>query len=405
MDESEIALTKFKNLTHFRYVTVSDPSSAATLTEAYSWEPFQEIVANSQRLELASFLSNSIYRDADALDWAGEAASNTKARKSKRNNLKSLTIDCPNLTLSSSTLQEIDKFVDLSALEYLKFSRGRAQDYFQVAGTLLPNLKHISLNFNNSTDDSMLKAAGEYLRTCAPVQTLSLWGWTSVIALPDLVARHGPSLQVLQLHERDTLYSDSRVVLEPSDVELLMSSCPNLADLTIDLEIQNNEYEVRPDEPIVQILEVLADRKPQLRRVQIYLSAAALLGILFSVATKEAADTTNENRVAYSDDHPSFQEARRGKTAMIAYRSQYILPVVEPCVTGIWNMLYGKCTSGERLLDVKFGDWESRSPLSSPGREPRTFCQVRPHERDDRVGQCVVRTRHWSRYVHKGIEL
>lgn len=90
---------------------------------------------------------------------------------------------------------------------------------------------------------------------------------------------------------------------------------------------------------------------------------------------------------------------------MIVYRSKYILPIVEPCAKAIWELLYGGYPSGDRLLDLKFGEWETRSPMANPGLEPRTFCQVRPHERDDKAGECVVRTRHWSRYVARGVEV
>lgn len=400
LDETEIALTRFKNLTHFRYVTVSDPSSAATLTEAYSWEPFQEIVASSHRLELASFLSSSIFRHVEAQEWIGNGASSVKAGKSSnRNKLKSLTIDCPNLTLSSSTLHEIGEFTDLSSLEYLKFSRGRAQDYFQVAASLLPNLKHVSLNFNNSNDDAMLKAAGEYLRTCTPVQTLSLWGWSSVITLPDLLSRHGSSLQDLQLHEKDTLSAESRKALQLADIKLIMGSCPQLADITIDLDIP--DYDVRSHE---KILRAVADKKPQLRRVQIYLGAGELLDGLLR-RQKKGSYVNGTFIAAYPADHPIYQPMQRGKTDMIAYRSEYLLPIVEPCATAMWELLYGESISGERLLDLKFGDWETRSPMSHTTSEPRTFCQVKPHERDDRIGQCVVRTRHWSNFFSKGVEL
>lgn len=409
LDETEIALTKFKNLTHFRYVTVSNPSSEATLPEAYSWEPFQEIVANSHNLELASFLSSSIYRDVEAPGWVGEAASRAKARQNaKHNALKSLTIDCPNLTLSSSTLREIDSFTDLSALEYLKFSRGRAQDYFQVAATMLPNLKHISLNFNDSFDDSLLKAAGDYLRTCSSVQTLSLWGWTRVISLPDLVGRHGSTLQVLQLHEKDCL-DDRAGALKLSDVNLLMESCPELSDITIDLDI-SAQYNVRSEDSaeIAEILGVIAARKP--RRIQIYLSAHPLKDVLLKIATEDAdvettVTTGGPSVTTFPVDRPTMQADQRGGTQMIAHRSKYILPIVKPCATAMWNILYGRSTCGERILDLKFGDWETRSALAPPAGEPRTFCQVRPHERDDRVGRCVVRTKYWSRYAAKGVEI
>lgn len=402
LDETEIALTKFKNLTHFRYVTASDLSSAATLTETYSWEPFQEIVASSHRLELASFLGNSLFGHSEAQEWIGNAASSAEAgRKSNRNTLKSLTIDCPSLTLSSSTLQKISKFIDLPSLEYLKFTRGRAQDYFQVAATLLPNLKHISLNFNNTSDDSLLKAAGEYLRTCAPVETLSLWGWSSVITLPDLISRHGFLLQVLQLHEKDVLAAGSRKTFGLSDIELIMNSCPRLVDITVDLDMP--DYDARSDSN-VEIFRVMANKKPQLRRAQIYLSARGLHDGLKS-RLKKGTYVDGIWRAPYPSNHPVYQPIRRGKTDMIAFRSEYILPIVEPCATAIWQLLYGGRVSGERLLDVKFGDWETRSPIESAALDPRTFCQVRPHERDDRIGQCVVRTRHWSNFFSNGIEL
>lgn len=388
LDEAELSLARFANLTHFRY--------NAHYELLYAWDTFKYIVSNSRALEFASFCSKMHVEHSDSPHWMQESAE-PRAGRRKSKGLKALTIDSPDVPLASSWIaQELASFIDLSNLESVKLSRGRLDmSYFSQAATVLPNLKHVSLNFTQSSSAQLAESASEYLRNCSPLRTLSLWGWSSVMTVSDIVARHGQTLEVLQLHEREQdATGRTRPVLSLADIKFLRSSCPRLQDLTLDINSQNQQFNILSEAENLEFLNALAHEGPRLRKIQLYLDCAQLMQW---TQTRLSNDPELYNILA---DHPDMRDLE--KKIRKAQRDLYE-PLLSPYVEGIWHLLYARQTAGERLLDVKLGNWESKMARLSAVVDQRIFFQVGPNERDDRQGECTVRMRLWQFNNARGV--
>ncbi|KAK5950447.1 hypothetical protein OHC33_008390 [Knufia fluminis] len=431
LDASETNLSRYPTLTHLRASGDATRSWSPTVPQ-YSLAAFKRIVANSQSLEYAGLvLPNNATQELEFSQTEDELLEKDLANRKKCRSLKSLTLDGAELKLSKGTLTELDKYIEIAHLESLKFSRGLPDvSYFENAAAMLPNLKHVSLNFSaitwtsHGSDQSLhpvLKAARDYLLGCSPLQTLSLWTWSRVITLEDLIARHGKTLTALQLHEKETFggrgyhgEEEGRPVLSLSDVQLLRRECHNLTDLTIDLNRRCESPDLQAETEILQLLDVLAEFKPRLRRVQIYFNTHGLLELLYPRIGPELESDEEDN--SDSEDDPDGDEeedgeqdaaatvsSSRDKLRMAPAKQQTTQAdpevLLRDYVRAMWKRIYGNATTGERLLDVKFGEWESKTNgyvVWRHGRVvegPRRYFEIGPHERDDHAGECHIKMR------------
>ena len=129
---------------------------------------FQRIVAQAPNLRFASITAGRsgckirrLTQEQRAELREKEAAFYTHTRPNA--SLKALTLD--GYGISKSSLDQWGSFIDLSNLESLKCSRGTVPDksYFDIAPTLLPSLKHVSLNFSYGNNPDIAGAADKYL--------------------------------------------------------------------------------------------------------------------------------------------------------------------------------------------------------------------------------------------------
>jgi len=367
----------------------------------YDFAAFKSIVADNQSIEYAGIL---LPDGLDQVDFAQseKSLSQQSTTRKRCRSLKALTLDGPRTQLSRGLLIELDKYIEIGNLESVKFSRGLPQvSYFENAVAMLPKLKDVSLNFSailewHQTQSPLLDAAHNYILMCAPLRTLSLWGWKRVISLQDLINRHGQSLTSLQLHEKEVIgcssltesdaeegpVEDGERGLNLLDVQLIKRNCPKLQDLSIDMT-HDEGFDLHSDSTTLQLLHELADSGPQLRKLQIYFTTNGLAALL----------------------HPQSGVLHRsGDEKSQSYDSEDPGSVLREYVRSIWKHIYGNATTGERLLDVKLGEWESKAsawwkhPQFHNGSpvgmlDIRRYFEVRPHERDDHVGECEIRMR------------
>lgn len=429
LDNAETALTRFPTLTHLR-ASGRLPRDSERAPQ-YSLAAFKNIVANSRSLRYAGIVIANGTNQVKFPQSEGELLGNGSIKRKKCQSLRSLTLDGAELKLSKDSLTELERYIETKHLESLKFSRGLPDvSYFEIAATMLPNLKHVSLNFSGITGTSLgdkktqqpvLKAARDYLLECPPLQTLSLWAWNRVINLQDLIDRHGKTLMTLQLHEKEGLSTwtesdrvDQRPDVSPADVQLLRRSCLSLRDLTIDMTRHHKGFELQAETDMLQLLDELAYFKPQLRKLQIYLDTNGLAAFLYArpdddLSTDDEEGNEDEGHVGGSDDEvveghtveagwdTTSSPRKRLPTSTAKGQKEPADPemVLQEYVQSIWKRLFGSATTGERLLDVKFGEWESKYVLQRNAFEgdSRRFFEVRPHERDDHIGECVVKMR------------
>src|SRR2546423_774797 len=203
-DRAEIALANSPALTVFQASIWNGPDLR---------EPAcKRIIANAPNLQYASITTGKSGCIVRVLSTAEKAQLAEKeelfyTHKQPSRSLKALTLD--GYGLSRLNIERWGRFIDFSKLESLKCSRGFVPDksYFELAPELLTSLKHVSLNFSYNRDVDVAAAADNYLATCSPIQTLSLWSWMGVISLTTIL-KHGPTLEILQLHERESMDLD-----------------------------------------------------------------------------------------------------------------------------------------------------------------------------------------------------
>jgi hypothetical protein len=286
--------------------------------------------------------------------------------------IRNLTLD--GYRLSKETLEDWSYFVDLSTLENFKCLRGGEPkaDYFARALKVMFNIKHVSLNlrFNNSKE---FRAAVEnYLSLCPTLESLSLWSWVGRVNLSTIL-RHGPTLQVLQLHEREEGSFGRLPAITAENVRSIREACPHLRDLTIDMrrESRNLLLEEKNDE----ICDEIALFGPQLDKVQIYfdLGIASIWSGTFnrradqgdSSSDEDDEDSDEEERPAIPEDSDDsdeeHEEREEGPTIRIIKPSK--ARWIERRVEEMWQIMFGERTTGARQLDVKVCPF---SPISPP---------------------------------------
>jgi len=423
LDDSEVALSTYPTLTHLRAA-----GGNHSAIHSYSFAAFKAIVANSQSLHYAGVvLPDNRSHQADFSQTEEELLERNETNQKKCRSLNSLTLDGSELILSKDSLHQLDRYIEIRRLESLKFSRGLSEvTYFDNAATMLPNLKHVSLNFAaipgsccgvDGSQQPVLRAARRYLQECAPLQTLSLWAWNRVTNLRDLLARHGRTLTSLQLHEKEGAtwtesdYVESRPDVRLTDVLLLQENCPSLRDLTIDMNHDRGEFDLQAETRISNLLDGLAQFQPQLRKLQIYFNSGGSFALLYP---QLGIDVSSDDSNSSGDDRPvddTDEEVTQQQTVRLGADSTTSLPwkrlrasavkkqtdttdpemVLQHYVQSIWKRLYGGATAGERLLDVKFGEWESKIHHYYIRKDPRRYFELRPHERDDHVGECHIK--------------
>ena len=375
----------------------------------------RRIIATAPNLKYASVL-------VDQAERAGHRATKYEDRDafysgcSPNPALRTLVLD--GYRLSKATLEDWSNFVDLSALENIKCMRGGepSSDYFAHALKVLPSLKHVSLNlrFNNSKE---FRAAVEnYLSLCPTLESLSLWSWMRRVKL-DTILRHGPTLKMLQLHEREEgMLGRPTMTLE--DVKAIREACPQLTDLTIDMrrESRNLAAETRNDE----ICKELALFGPQLEKVQVYFDlgiASIWAGLVIRNVGDEDSSSEEEDDESDEEEMPAFPGGMNGseeeedevRVTPQSVRYKIIKPSktrhIERYVAGMWQTIFGQKMTGLRALDIKFGEWEQKIGVGAGGRQMRsletslkTFWMVRPCVRDDRRHSCMIERRTLSDY-------
>ena len=172
--------------------------------------------------------------------------------------LRSLALD--GLGAGKQVLDIASRYVDLSKLESFKFTRGRPdKEFFEEAPKRLPNLKEFSLNFMTMDKDrDLVSAANIFIANC-DLQMLSLWSWHGIVPFDTILK---PSLKTLELHERD-MWGRERHLLSLQDLQKIRSTCPDLTNLTFDLQIGGFDG----DNP--KMYEELS-KFPSLKKVEIY---------------------------------------------------------------------------------------------------------------------------------------
>lgn len=374
---------------------------------------FQKIISGAPSLRYASLITQTLLDvEADPSDsWRGD----TKPTSS----LRHLTLD--GWPLSSDTLEHWSQFVDFNALESLKCSRGPIESSCLArAAQMLTNLKHVNLNLAQSTDppDNIARAAQEYIDACSPLSTLSLWSWKDKVSLTSILSRHGPTLEGLHLHEREECeYDQPRQLLSVDDLKQIRSSCPKLKSFTCDLDRQTQFLNIKDYQDVLDELE-----KAKLDRLQVYLDSG-MTYIRTALSDYLHDDETQDDDEEWPNDIPNIcggkydsrnlrpicKDPRSGLAYLTPRDADYApedgMVTIHPpssiddiCrfVGDVWKHVFASRTNGDRLLEIKFGEWESKRwrgsihPDGQPQKDIRVYCRARPHDRDDKVGECQV---------------
>lgn len=265
--------------------------------------------------------------------------------------------------LTEKTLRTWSEFVDLSQLTSLKSSGGAADiSYFNYAPTVLTSLKHVSLDLSRH-DDSLKQAVEIYITTCAPLESLSLWSWHGVISLSSILEVHGPTLKTLQLHERETTgtHGESmRKLLTVEEVKQISIACPNLKDMTFDLDRHTRALDSELEED-ASIFNLVANMT--LNKLQIYYdlglsSLARPDGFMTPAPPSEEA----ENADGQVMDDPLQTNAK----VQVKTKTPPLLRPLSPTpnqpisdfAASLWKKVFGDTRAGSRILALKFGEWE-----------------------------------------------
>jgi hypothetical protein len=372
----------------------------------------RRIIAQAPNLRYASVL-------VDQAERAGHRAASQEDRdpfyaKCLPNSaMRTLVLD--GYRLSRATLEDWATFVDLSTLENIKCLRGGepSSDYFGYALKVLPNLKHVSLNLRFNHSKEFRSAVENYLALCPTLESLSLWSWMGRVKLNNIL-RHGPTLRMLQLHEREEGML-GRPTMTVADVKAIRDACPHLTELTIDMrrESRNLASEPRNDE----ICEELALFGPQLEKVQVYfdLGIASIWSGMFdqnpgdedSSSDEDNEESDNGEMQAFPDGIDDSGEEREdeARVAPEPVTFRIIKPSKERHINRyvgeMWQKIFANRTIGARALDVKFGEWEQKIGVGAGGpgnvrsleKGLKSFWTARPCVRDDMQDECVINRR------------
>lgn len=371
--ESEIALARSPALTAIK-ASFQNNGQYPDLRDAC----FKRIVATASNLKFASlqrYTSGCVIYGGMNDEESEQREDKFYTHKKPNSSLKRLTLD--GYGMRASVLETWSKFVDLSMLENLKCSSGAPDlDYFQEAPRYLTGLKDVSLNFSylNVEDDSTRAAVEDYFATTAPLRTLSLWSWMGKVSLSTILARHGETLEVLQLHERDGPSSNAaemRKVLGPEEMKSIRLACPRLRDLTIDC----NRPSVKLDTDVESdaVLRVL--REMNLSYLQLYydlgLGGKSRNDILAYDSDENSSDADDEdedgdgdgNRDTQDDNERVADDEDNDNLTNNTAKAEGSLPLskeddIASYVQRVWRYIFGQQSQG--VLEVKVGEWERK---------------------------------------------
>lgn len=379
---------------------------------------YRLIISKTENLEFVSVIS-------DGPETVDEDDSRTKGRKK----LRHLTLD--GWQLSQETVEYWSQYIDLTSLESFKCSRGSlSTSYFLTAADLLPGLKHVSLNLGSqkcSTETA--EAVQRYISSCSPLTTLSLWSWVGKVSLESILQQHGSTLKVLRLHEREE-YGDAEgpKVMSLDDLHSIQALCPRLKSFTFDLKRQSKQPRADDYQPILAELV-----KMDLDTLEIYLdSGLQFMYVLdrWDVSSEDEEDEDDTRSISSTTPRRSRSKAsaiRALHSCGSAFNSNGLEPINLKHVRGVdfdrsrtddsgplivhpptsaddvctftgemWKSVFGSRTSGPRMLDLKFGEWERNSlpflsdPYGEPYADMRVWTRAKPHERDDKSGECFA---------------
>lgn len=411
---------------------------------------YPKLIASAPSLKSVSVIDCRIERRTTIPD-AGMFNNVTQRSKSIRH----LTLEL--WPLCAETLDFWNRIVDLKNLETLKHTRGEVlASYFPRAAELLTGLQHFSLNMRTVADvgSAEAEAARHFVESCSPLKTLSLWSWMGIVTLDAIMKRHGSTLTALHLHEREEIWPvRSRKVMSLEDIRSIRTACPNLKSFTFDLRRQSNQPKI---EDYRDILEEVRDMN--LQHLEIYLDSGLLyISVPFETPIDDEDDEDDEdeegddgNEDADKPATQSVQQASRdnpdsekqtplvnhcgGAYTQTGLRARRIPEDIEmeapegmelleeetlmhppssadsicEFAGDVWKFVFGTRSSGPRLLDMKFGEWERvgmprlyQVGLRDVVKDIRTWVRARPHERDDMKGQCFAQLKccqgkHWK---------
>ncbi|KEF60871.1 uncharacterized protein A1O9_02433, partial [Exophiala aquamarina CBS 119918] len=334
---------------------------------------YRLIISNAENLEFVSVIS-------DGPETADEDNSRTEGRKK----LRHLTLD--GWQLSQDTVDYWSQYINLTELQSFKCSRGSlSTSYFVTAADLLPGLKHVSLNLGSqkcSTETT--EAVQRYISSCSPLKTLSLWSWIGRVSLQSILQQHGSTLEVLRLHEREEIGDDpdGQKFISLADVHSIRASCPRLKSFTFDLKRQSKQPRANDYQPILAELV-----KMQLDTLEIYLDS----GLLFMYTLNRWNDSNLKHVRGGNFGRGDTNDPGRNKVHPPTSADDICTFTGE-----MWKSIFGSRISGPRMLDLKFGEWERNSlplltdPYGEPYADIRVWTRAKPHQRDDKPGECSV---------------
>ena len=423
-DPAELALSKSANLTTLKVSLWNlNTKYHPDLQEA----AIKRIVACAPNLRFASvvtrrggWLTDTLTQE--QLEEIEECSAKFFTHKKPNSALRALTLD--GYPLSQATLKNWESFVDLSGLKSLKCSRGLPDaSYFTYAPLVLTNLKHVSLNLGYGSQ-AIKSLKQTYIRDIPPLESLSLWSWIDAVSLDNILERHGKTLRTLQLHQRETTAvhdGEKRRLLSLDDLKSIKAQCPRLRDLTFDIDRYSRDLE--PEVELKQHadkLETIASMN--LEKLQIYFDLGIATMSDSYDASYESADE-EEHTDDYDDRAPEAQGPAVSSSAQMVPDQSPLHPsptqsppakrlkkvrhagvfspspdeAIEPFVKELWKKVFGVRPNGKRrALDVKFGEWERTIaggyavPWQIKEQSQKSWWLVRPDERDDRPGECVV---------------
>ncbi|KAJ9615979.1 hypothetical protein H2204_014194 [Knufia peltigerae] len=378
-------------------------------------QEFEHMISTAKHLRSASLTSFNIHTSR-MRKW--QAGTDSTSGRKRNTSLRQFCLD--GWPVSADTLEYWSQFIDLSRLETLSCTRGPLHtSYFIKAAEILRNLKSVSLNLSPFTcSDETANAVEQYIGTCPPLTTLSLWSWMGKVRLETILSHHGPTLQDLQLHVREEeIMPDGQP--QPLPIEKLKAirmSCPKLSRFTFDVKrvskyLAWNEYKEIFDE--VKLF--------NLNYLQVYMDCG-LMYMVNRVRTHNDeedeeddpdVDDYDEDMNGLGDDDPSpdgcggLMDSESLETMdpsaefdVYDHISSLHPPVstkrIPPFVHQVWKHVFGDRITGDGVLDVKFGEWERKVAVGAfrydgePQKDLRVWCHAEPHPRDDKKGQSEV---------------
>ena len=359
-DEDELALIRCPNL---HSIQASFPlrdalTNGRKVRYDYREIAFWRIVSSAPNLRHASVSRRAKYEP--ILDPNYLRVDDSQARlfegtsPSKSNPLQSVTLD----GYGHGVLHQLERYIDLSLLRSLKYTRGWPNVlFFETAKLKLTNLKHLSLNFTlmpRPIPPDLEDAATSFLRSCDQLESLSLWSATDMLLLfPNNSSIVNPKLTSLQLHERE---GPARRFITCDHLESILKCSPSLSDLTIDINLGCGL-----DWHTSKYCKLMSLHQPRLHKVQIY--------------------TNERNRPSLNQTLQLFHQIYMQIFFSVpSHDSRTLLP-------------------STIQLDIKFGEWESKAHWRM--NQDTRYYKVRPAERDEdnRRGDIRVEA---ERYVYNG---